>query len=60
MDLQAAVHLGHMPWTLTKEEELTLKQKLHLIYKIPTFSTTNFQLFLDFVKKDAISHTVVI
>jgi len=27
---------------------------------IPTFSTTNFQLFLDFVKKDAISHTVVI
>jgi hypothetical protein len=21
MDLQAAVHLGHMPWALTKEEE---------------------------------------
>jgi hypothetical protein len=38
-----------------------LKQKLHLTYMIPTFSTTNFfNCFLDFVKKDATSHTVVI
>jgi hypothetical protein len=24
MGLQAAVHLGHMPWALTKEEEVSL------------------------------------
>jgi len=37
-----------------------LKQKLRLIYMIPAFLTINFHLFLDFVKKHAISHTLVI
>jgi hypothetical protein len=31
MGLQAAVHLGHMPWALTKEEEEECRVKLLLL-----------------------------
>jgi hypothetical protein len=32
MGLQAAVHLGHMPWALTKEEEEEESERLAFIF----------------------------
>jgi hypothetical protein len=39
MGLQAAVHLGHMPWALTKEEEEAFPD-LSLLYHISYTTNT--------------------
>jgi hypothetical protein len=45
MGLQAAVHLGHMPWALTKEEEA--EELLWLILKgYDSFPFTIFHILL--------------